>query len=104
MIAELIIDTLATGGLTVAALKGFQHFRKGSTIGKLDKNGIMYWSWVDIPYECRGFQCPKCRDLYNNRTQPPCCSCHDYHKEHFHFKCNGCKFEAIMRTADDKDK
>lgn len=52
--------------------------------------------------------CPKCLHFQKKNEKslpvPKICECPQYSKHHFHFHCFKCDFQAIMRTADDKEK
>lgn len=64
-----------------------------------DKNGVLPFSIYDRSKG--GFFCVKCLNVGKNKKQYPICSCPEYHREHFHFKCNDCGFSALLKTADD---
>lgn len=67
---------------------------------------IIDWAydWNEINGDdVEGFSCPKCREIEDNAEQYPFCRCEDMPKGHFHFECAACKFDAIMRTADDEE-
>lgn len=70
----------------------------------LTANGkeIISWCWInEEEYENSGFECCKCTEKGENKTQPTYCRCEELPKGHFHFKCATCGFDAIMRTFDD---
>lgn len=98
MILELIGTAFASMGATAGALA---LRKKLKTAIVPDTYGAIPWLWSS---KWHGFHCPKCRSAAANIKQPPICDCLDYPKSHFHFKCNDCMYESIMRTADSNDK
>lgn len=101
MLAQLVLDALASGAVTFGLLSARSHFRRRQT----DPNrwGAIPWTYRRSGNGTWGFYCPKCININKNATQMPHCSCEQYHKDHFHFKCGDCGYQAIMRTADDRE-
>jgi len=96
MLMQLIEGALVGAGV----LHGMTLARKKLSSVKKD-DGTMNWAWYN-QFCHQGFYCPKCSNVNSNKKQPTICSCEEYHKEHFHFKCNTCSYTNIMRTFDDK--
>ncbi len=96
-----LIEGAVIGITTLSMTKGLckKAFRK-----KVD-DGTLKWLWGNYAgwghLAEYGFRCPKCCAYRNNKAYY-ICLCAEYHKEHFHFRCNDCGYTNIMRTADDK--
>lgn len=101
MLAELILDAAASAGVTFGLLAIRARFKKPRL--DPDRWGTIPWSYRKSNDGTWGFYCSKCINVKKNTLQMPHCCCEEYHKGHFHFKCGDCGYQAIMRTADDKD-
>jgi hypothetical protein len=67
-----------------------------------DNGASIKWCWYTSPLGAtQGFMCPKCLAVGRNTKRPKLCTCLEFERDHFHFKCAGCEYTAIMRTADD---
>jgi hypothetical protein len=88
--ATIAISTLFIGKRALLALKKKPRY----------DDGILSWSiYQRAPNGNLGFRCPKCINISKNIAQPAICSCFEYHKEHYHFKCNDCGYTNIMRQV-----
>jgi hypothetical protein len=99
MLVQLIVDTIVSGGAVVGFYSARAAYLKRKNKTAIDGMNVMKWAWVG---KYNGYQCPKCTSAACNGKQPPICGCEEYHKHHYHFKCNDCGFESVMKTADDK--
>ena len=93
---------------TVSCAAGYSvpKFRKKKIEAQVCIFNSIPWSWENgTPTNgyAQGFRCFKCRALPRNNMQMPHCSCYEFPRGHYHFKCKECAFAAIMRTADDKE-
>jgi hypothetical protein len=61
---------------------------------------IIGWGWN---YNRIRYVCPKCQSVQVKDYNPKICKCPNYPKYHFHFECVTCDYQAIMKTADDKE-
>ncbi len=68
---------------------------------KPEHKGTLPWSIYGAHGSQYGFRCPKCINVAKNKKQYPICTCDDYPREHYHFKCGDCRYTNILRTADD---
>lgn len=69
--------------------------------------GSIPWNrqWIQINDIYPGFfahPCPKCNCSRDNQKIAPYCEEPHFPRGHFHFECQHCHFQAIMRTKDDK--
>lgn len=105
-IMSLVIE-LITNAATTLSLGGGLWFinnkYKSKPKSKLETFGVYTWAAMN---RLDKFQCPKCECKI--KGQPPICFCHEYHLEHFHFKCEGhppncCGYSCIIRAKDDVD-
>src|SRR5258708_37294727 len=99
MILQLIESALVGGAAASGALLVIKNKLNSRTyISKHD--GTLSWSIYQICSKTDhwGFRCPKCDNIYQNPEHGPLCQCMEYHREHFHFKCNDCGYQNILRT------
>jgi hypothetical protein len=105
MSAMSLLENFAAAFCTIGTYKIYQSFRTKyikSSEPDTKANTIPY-AWYESSCGMQfGFACIKCGSCDVNRSLFPICECEEYIKEHFHFMCRGCKFKAVMRTADDR--
>lgn len=55
-----------------------------------------------------GWRCPVCAKSFVSEKdinmQGAICDCLEFPRLHFHWKCRACRYTAIMRTANDREK
>jgi hypothetical protein len=96
LVSNLMVGAGAVGG-TLFLKKKLKKISESCPFGTLP------WSiYQKSSSGNRGFRCPKCININKNTVQPPICTCDEYHREHFHYKCGDCGYTNILRTADDK--
>jgi len=98
-----IIKLLEIAGANIAVLTLFRFFNKKTSNDKetqQSNNNTIKWYW-DSKYQ--KYCCPKCKSYQDNkkRVEYQYCECLDYDKGHYYFNCIYCKYNSIMRTADD---
>lgn len=93
MILEIICAACAGSGTVIGLITTFIELKEAHPLK--DQLGAYPWLWENNA----GFTCPKCG--YPSKRQPPICSCEEYPREHFHWKCVDCEYKCIMRTYDD---
>lgn len=98
MILELIGNFMIGAGASL----GTQFLLK-KRAARVDAHGALPWSIYKRQNGRHGFKCPKCINIHCNTAQPDLCSCLEYPRDHFHFKCGDCGFKSLLRTADDKE-
>ena len=98
-LAELIGCFVAGSGASVI---GALLINKGKSKPKMDpiKQGTFKWACKYGANQSDWyFICPKCDGT--KKKQPDICECHEYYNTHFHFECDHCSFNGVMRTKDD---
>lgn len=101
LLFELIMDAGLSSAVTVGVMAARKRFSKKRFAP--DVWGAVPWLggwWRNNDFW--SFYCPKCVNCHKNKVQMPHCTCDEYHKDHYHFKCGDCGYETLMRTADDK--
>lgn len=111
MLIEIInvaVLTAAAAAGGFASMKLMQSKTNQNPIALPEHEGSIRWNWqrfgtgIRVEGKNGGFKCPKCLSITCNTKQPRLCECHEYPRDHFHFKCKDCFFASIMRTADDR--
>jgi len=100
----ILVDTICYAAGVVSTLsmsKGWSKWKKPK-IEEPFSHKFLWEDYVERGHSYVGYGCPKCRSIACNGTDYPLCDDFCFPRSHFHYKCNSCKYEAIMRTADDK--
>jgi hypothetical protein len=101
---SILLETIAyvAGAGSILGLNGLRALKTRKTTPEVEDSSYEFlWRSFQSGYEY-GYRCPKCISYKCNKKDYPICSDYCYPKMHFHFKCNSCGFETIMRTADNK--